>query len=90
MIVLCAVTSGDYLSGHGRRTAASRSRSSRGQLDGNVLIQAGAAGVLPTDLQSLRSWVRKSDRLQRFRPSNTALWDRIDSRFGHFAGVVPK
>jgi rhamnulokinase len=56
---------------------------------GNVLIQASAAGALPTDLQSLRWCVRKSVRLQRFRPINTTLWDRIDDRAGHFASVAP-
>jgi rhamnulokinase len=49
---------------------------------GNILVQAGAAGALSPDLESLRSCVRRSVRLRRFQPRDTALWDAIDDGFG--------
>ena len=54
---------------------------------GNVLVQAGAAGVIPAGLEQLRACAKRSFELRHYRPAGTALWDSLEDRLGPVAGT---
>jgi rhamnulokinase len=50
---------------------------------GNILVQARALGVAPSDLSGLRALVRASSQLRRFQPAGSpASWEAAARRLG--------